>query len=296
MLLSDTGWFFPVPEEADLPTSLRGLFAKAQDSLGFVPNVFQSYAFRAERFSAWFTHYRQLHEPTENLSAADREMIAVVVSAANGCMYCLVAHGAQLRTELGDAVKGDRVSYDWRRAGLDANSRGSASSPRSSPFGRRSAPRAISPRCTSSGSPSRRSGTWSRSPACTTSPTECRWRPGFGPTRNTTARVGDDGSPPLPGYLPGLGLAAKLVSSFAGNAAVGLDLGLPRPASCQERRTHEYGDDDERRHPPYGDRRVVNEQRREPQGEDHGDRQTPVVADHKVVPEQSKSPGQFWQS
>jgi uncharacterized peroxidase-related enzyme len=41
------------------------------------------------------------------------------VSAANGCLYCLVAHGAALREELGDPVLGERVSYDWRRAGLD---------------------------------------------------------------------------------------------------------------------------------------------------------------------------------
>ena len=47
-------------------------------------------------------------------------MIAVVVSAANGCLYCLVAHGAALREELGDPVLGERISYDWRRAGLDA--------------------------------------------------------------------------------------------------------------------------------------------------------------------------------
>jgi uncharacterized peroxidase-related enzyme len=115
----DTGWFFPVPDDAEPPESLRSLFEKARESLGFVPNVFRSYAFRPERFSAWFAHYRQLHEPTENLSAADREMIAVVVSASNGCLYCLVAHGAQLRTELGDAVTADRVTFDWRRAGLN---------------------------------------------------------------------------------------------------------------------------------------------------------------------------------
>jgi uncharacterized peroxidase-related enzyme len=47
-------------------------------------------------------------------------MVAVVVSAANGCLYCLVAHGAALREELGDPVLGERISYDWRRAGLDA--------------------------------------------------------------------------------------------------------------------------------------------------------------------------------
>jgi uncharacterized peroxidase-related enzyme len=116
----DTGSWFPVPEEADLPADLRGLFAKARERLGFVPNVFRVYAFRPERLSAWFAHYRQLHVPTDQLSAADRELIAVVVSAANGCLYCLVAHGAALREELGDPVLGERISYDWRRAGLDS--------------------------------------------------------------------------------------------------------------------------------------------------------------------------------
>ena len=114
-----TGSLFDVPDEAELPEGLRKLFARARERLGFVPNVFRVYAYRPERLSAWFAHYRQLHEPTENLSAADREMIAVVVSATNGCLYCLVAHGAALREELGDPVLGERISYDWRRAGLD---------------------------------------------------------------------------------------------------------------------------------------------------------------------------------
>src|SRR3954469_15388468 len=117
--MGGVGSWFPVPEEADLPDGLRGLFAKARERIGFVPNVFRAYSFRPERLSAWFSHFRLLHEPTEGLSAADREMIAVAVSAANGCLYCLVAHGAALREELGDPVLGERISYDWRRAGLD---------------------------------------------------------------------------------------------------------------------------------------------------------------------------------
>jgi uncharacterized peroxidase-related enzyme len=116
------GSWFPVPADDELPDGLRGLFAKAGERLGFVPNVFRVYAFRPERLSAWFSHFRLLHEPTAHLDAADREMIAVVVSAANGCLYCLVAHGAALREELGGragAILGERISYDWRRAGLD---------------------------------------------------------------------------------------------------------------------------------------------------------------------------------
>jgi uncharacterized peroxidase-related enzyme len=118
--LSDVGSWFPVPDEPELPDELRGLFAKAREKLGFVPNVFAVWAFRPERLSAWFAHFRGLHVPSENLSAADRELIAVVVSQANGCLYCLVAHGAALRVELGDPVLGERIAFDWRRAGLDA--------------------------------------------------------------------------------------------------------------------------------------------------------------------------------
>jgi uncharacterized peroxidase-related enzyme len=115
-----TGSWFPVPEESEIPEGLRGLFAKARERLGFVPNVFRSYAFRPERLSLWFAHFRALHEPTANLGAADRELIAVVVSSANHCLYCLVAHGQALREELGDPVQGEWIAFDWRRAGLDA--------------------------------------------------------------------------------------------------------------------------------------------------------------------------------
>jgi uncharacterized peroxidase-related enzyme len=60
-----------------------------------------------------------LHEPTANLDAAEREMIAVAVSMENGCLYCLVAHGAALREALGDPILADRITLDYRRAGLD---------------------------------------------------------------------------------------------------------------------------------------------------------------------------------
>ncbi|AHY47690.1 putative peroxidase-related enzyme [Rubrobacter radiotolerans] len=115
--------WFPVPEESELPENLQGLFRKAREALGFVPNVFRAYSFRPERLSAWFNHYRMLHEPTENLGAAEREMIAVAVSMENGCLYCLVAHGAALREALGDPILADRITLDYRRAGLDERRR-----------------------------------------------------------------------------------------------------------------------------------------------------------------------------
>jgi uncharacterized peroxidase-related enzyme len=128
---SRPAWFFPIPDERELPERLQGLFAKARETIGFVPNVFRAYSYRPERLSAWFGHYKQLHEPTENLTAADREMIAVVVSAYNRCTYCIVAHGQALRagliargmTAAAAEVLADHIATNWRHAELDDRQR-----------------------------------------------------------------------------------------------------------------------------------------------------------------------------
>jgi uncharacterized peroxidase-related enzyme len=46
-------------------------------------------------------------------------MIAGAVSMSNGCLCCLVAHGAALRQALGDPILADRITLDHRRAGFD---------------------------------------------------------------------------------------------------------------------------------------------------------------------------------
>jgi uncharacterized peroxidase-related enzyme len=117
--MARVAWFFPIPDERLLPDRLQSLFAKARERIGFLPNVFANYSYRPERFSAWFSHYHQLHEPTENLDEADREMIAVVVSAYNRCTYCIVSHGHALRVALSDEVLADYIATNWRHAGLD---------------------------------------------------------------------------------------------------------------------------------------------------------------------------------
>jgi len=107
-------------EEESLDPGLQKLFRKAREALGFVPNVFVGYMVRPKHFSLWFAHFRELIMGEGELSRAEREMISVVVSAENHCLYCLVSHGADLRVALEDPVLGDRIIFDYRRAGLDA--------------------------------------------------------------------------------------------------------------------------------------------------------------------------------
>ncbi|MFN8556615.1 MAG: peroxidase-related enzyme [Dehalococcoidia bacterium] len=112
------GWL-AVPDEATLDEDLRGLFERARERLGFVPNVFRVYALRPERLRRWRAHFTEVTVGESAISPAEREMIAVAVSAQNHCLYCLTSHGAGLRQALGDAVLGDRITLDHRRAGLD---------------------------------------------------------------------------------------------------------------------------------------------------------------------------------
>ena len=108
-----------LPAEESLDPDLQKLFAKAREKLGFVPNVFVGYAIRQAHFRYWFSHFRELMQGSSELTAAQREMISVVVSAENHCLYCLVAHGADLRVALEDPVLGDRITFDYHRSGLD---------------------------------------------------------------------------------------------------------------------------------------------------------------------------------
>jgi uncharacterized peroxidase-related enzyme len=57
------------------------------------------------------------------LSKLEREMIAVTVSCANCCHYCIVAHGAAVRKLSGDAKLGDILAANYRAADLDPRTR-----------------------------------------------------------------------------------------------------------------------------------------------------------------------------
>ena len=115
--------WFPVPDDGAMAAEVRALCDKAREKTGVAPNVFRVYAWRPERFLKWFAHFREVMRESPGLSAADREIIGVVVSAENRCLYCLVAHGAELRQLLDDAVLADTIAADYRRAGLDARHR-----------------------------------------------------------------------------------------------------------------------------------------------------------------------------
>lgn len=109
---------FPVPEIADLPADMREKILAVQEKAGFVPNVFLTLAHRPEEFRAFFAHHDALMEKESGLSKAEREMIVVATSNANGCQYCVVAHGAILRIRAKNPLIADQVAVNYRKSDL----------------------------------------------------------------------------------------------------------------------------------------------------------------------------------
>jgi uncharacterized peroxidase-related enzyme len=109
---------FPVPALEDVPDDIRARIIQVQEKAGFVPNVFLVLARRPDEFRAFFAYHDALMLKEGGLSKAEREMIVVATSAANNCLYCVVAHGAILRIYEKNPVIADQVAVNHRKADL----------------------------------------------------------------------------------------------------------------------------------------------------------------------------------
>lgn len=114
---------YPIPDAATLDEDLQVVFAKCVDKLGLVPNVLATYSIRPQRLRNFMAMYNEIMFSESGLSKLEREMVAVVVSSANRCYYCLVAHGQAVRSLSGDPQLGEMLAMNYRIAPLDARQR-----------------------------------------------------------------------------------------------------------------------------------------------------------------------------
>jgi len=119
---------YPAPEINDLPDDIKAKVLEVQEKAGFVPNVFLAFARRPAEWRAFFAYHDALMVPESvgresGLTKGDREMIVTTTSAANHCLYCVVAHGAILRIYEKKPLVADQVAINHRKADISPRQR-----------------------------------------------------------------------------------------------------------------------------------------------------------------------------
>src|SRR5512143_3492280 len=112
-----------LPPRSRLAPDLQKYFALCDEKIGFLPNVLAAYTFDEKKLRAFIGMYNDLMLDDSPLSKLEREMIAVVVSSANRCYYCQVAHGQAVRALSRDAALGELLVMNYRAAKLTKKQR-----------------------------------------------------------------------------------------------------------------------------------------------------------------------------
>lgn len=113
----------PLPDQDGLDEDIAKYFGVCQEKLGLVPYVLRAYTGNQEKLRSFMAFYNGLMLAESGLSKLEREMIAVVVSSANRCYYCLVAHGQAVRRLSGDPQLGEMMVMNYRVAELEPRQR-----------------------------------------------------------------------------------------------------------------------------------------------------------------------------
>ena len=115
---------YPFPDINELPEDIKAKVLEVQEKAGFIPNVFLAFARRPAEWRAFFAYHDALMLKEDgHLTKGDREMIVTATSAANQCLYCVVAHGAILRIYEKKPYVADQVTVNHRKADITPRQR-----------------------------------------------------------------------------------------------------------------------------------------------------------------------------
>jgi uncharacterized peroxidase-related enzyme len=81
---------FNVPHRAEVSEKNKTIFDKLEKGVGFVPNLFATYAHSENALENYLT----LSNAKTSLTAKQKEVVNLAVSQVNNCIYCLSAHTA----------------------------------------------------------------------------------------------------------------------------------------------------------------------------------------------------------
>ncbi|KYH08254.1 MULTISPECIES: carboxymuconolactone decarboxylase family protein [Chryseobacterium] len=81
---------FSVLKKEEVSEANKAIFSNLEKGVGFVPNLYATFAYSESALNTYLT----LQSSKSSLKAKEKEVISLVVSQYNACLYCLSAHTA----------------------------------------------------------------------------------------------------------------------------------------------------------------------------------------------------------
>lgn len=81
---------FEVPQKEQVSAANQAIFENLEKGIGFVPNLYATFVHSENALST----YIALQSSKTSLKAKEKEVVNLVVSQFNNCLYCLSAHTA----------------------------------------------------------------------------------------------------------------------------------------------------------------------------------------------------------
>ena len=103
-------WSLKIPINlSKIDSEMKEYFLVCEKKLGIVPNILKTNTINKEKFDAFNAFYNRLMQQENFLMKFEKEMIAVVVSSINRCLYCCVSHSYTLGKLLKDPVASKNI-------------------------------------------------------------------------------------------------------------------------------------------------------------------------------------------
>jgi len=110
-------------DESEASGELKSVYERVKGARGKLSNIMQVQSLNPKAMAAHLDLYMALLFERSGLTRAERELIAVVVSASNHCEYCVSHHAAALQAYWKDETRVQAVIQDYTTVKLPGRER-----------------------------------------------------------------------------------------------------------------------------------------------------------------------------
>lgn len=113
-------WSLKIPINlSKIDREMKEYLIVCEEKLGMVPNILKTNTINKKKFDAFNSFYNRLMQEENFLMKFEKEMIAVVVSSINRCLYCCVSHSFALGKLMNDPITSKNILINYKAANLN---------------------------------------------------------------------------------------------------------------------------------------------------------------------------------